>query len=113
MRVATVVRALPGVGAARTSQLMVAAGIDRGRRAGALTTGQRERLLAAAGAMDAKLTARRGRRHHSGPMSGRSGARLAAHAAPAACCPWDPPAVAAARTCGISSMRRTFIGPRC
>ena len=41
MRVVTVVRALPGIGAATAARLMREAGIDAGRRAGALTTGQR------------------------------------------------------------------------
>ena len=43
MRVVTVVRALPGIGAATARRLMAAAGVDSGRRAGGLTTGQRER----------------------------------------------------------------------
>ena len=66
MRVATVVRALPGIGAATAARLMAQAGIDGGRRVGGLTTGQRERLLAAVVAVDAELAARRDRRHHSG-----------------------------------------------
>ena len=66
MRVATVVRALPGVGAATARRLMAAAGVDRGRRVGALTAGQRTRLLAAVVAVDAELAARRDRRHDSG-----------------------------------------------
>ena len=66
MRVATVVRALPGVGAATARRLMATAGIDGGRRVGGLTAGQRERLSAAVAAVDADLAARRGRRHHSG-----------------------------------------------
>ena len=41
MRVVTVVRALPGIGAATAARLMREAGIDPGRRAGALTAGQR------------------------------------------------------------------------
>ena len=40
MRVATVVRALPGIGAATAARLMREAGIDAARRVGALTTGQ-------------------------------------------------------------------------
>ena len=62
MRVATVVRALPGVGAATARRLMATAGIDGGRRAGALTAGQRERLVAAVAAVDAELAARHGHR---------------------------------------------------
>lgn len=61
MRVTTSLMALPGIGAATAARLLREAGIDRGHRAGGLTAGQRERLLAAAGAMDAKLTARRDR----------------------------------------------------
>ena len=63
MRVVTVVRALPGIGAATAARLMREAGIDAGRRAGALTAGQRQRLLAAVAAVDAELAARRDRRH--------------------------------------------------
>lgn len=58
MRVATVVRALPGVGAATARRLMAAAGVDRGRRVGGLTAGQRERLRAAVAVVDAELAAR-------------------------------------------------------
>jgi hypothetical protein len=47
MRVVTVVRALSGIGAATAARLLREAGIDPGRRAGALTAGQRERLVAA------------------------------------------------------------------
>ena len=66
MRVVTVVRALPGIGAATAARLLREAGIDAARRAGALTTGQRQRLLAAA---DAELAARRDRRtEHLGPV---------------------------------------------
>ena len=66
MRVATVVRALPGIGAATAARLMTQASIDAARRVGALTTGQRMRLLAA---VDAELAARRGRRtEHAGPV---------------------------------------------
>jgi hypothetical protein len=61
MRVVTVVRALPGVGAATAWRLMARAGIDGGRRAGALTAGQSERLVAAVAAVGAELAAR-GRR---------------------------------------------------
>ena len=42
---------------------MAAADIDGGRRVGGLTTGQRQRLLAAVAAVDAELAARRDRRH--------------------------------------------------
>ena len=49
MRVVTVARALPGIGGATARRLMREAGIDAGRRAGALTAGQRERLVAAVG----------------------------------------------------------------
>ena len=59
MRVVTVVRALPGVGAATARRLMATAGIDGGRRVGGLTAGQRERLVAA---VDAELAARHGHR---------------------------------------------------
>ena len=61
MRVVTVVRALPGMGAATARRLMATAGIDGGRRVGGLTAGQRERLVAAVAAVDAELAAR-GRR---------------------------------------------------
>ena len=47
MRVVTVVRALPGIGAATARRLMATAGIDGGRRVGGLTAGQTARLLAA------------------------------------------------------------------
>ena len=68
MRVVTVVRALPGIGAATAARLMREVGIDAGRRAGGLTTGQAARLLAAA---DAELAARRDRRtEHVGPVLG-------------------------------------------
>ena len=63
MRVVTVVRALSGIGAATARRLMATAGIDGGRRVGGLTTGQRQRLLAAVAAVDAELAARRDRRH--------------------------------------------------
>ena len=66
MRVATVVRALPGIGAATAARLMREAGIDPGRRARALTAGQHERLVAAVAAVGAELAARRDRRHNSG-----------------------------------------------
>jgi len=63
MRVATVVRALPGIGAATAAQLLREAGIDPSRRAGGLTTGQRERLV------DAELAARHSHpRHDSGQV---------------------------------------------
>lgn len=66
MRVATVVRALPGIGAATAARLMAQAGIDGGRRVGGLTAGQRERLVAAVAVVGAELAASRDRRHHSG-----------------------------------------------
>ena len=66
MRVITLLRAIPGVGAAKARQMMLEAGIDAPRRAGALTAGQRERLVAAVAAVGAELAARRDRRHHSG-----------------------------------------------
>jgi hypothetical protein len=69
MRTETLLRALPGVGAATARRLMAAAGIDSGRRAGGLTVGQRARLLAAVVVVDAELAARRDRRHHSGQRS--------------------------------------------
>ena len=47
MRADTLLRALPGIGGATAVRLMREAGIDAGRRAGALTAGQRERLVAA------------------------------------------------------------------
>ena len=47
MRTDTLLRALPGIGGATAARLMREAGIDAGRRAGALTAGQRERLVAA------------------------------------------------------------------
>ncbi len=59
MRVVTVVRALSGIGAATARRLMREAGIDPGRRAGALNAGQRERLVAA---VNADLAARHGHR---------------------------------------------------
>jgi hypothetical protein len=62
MRVATVVRALSGIGAATAARLMAQAGIDGGRRVGGLTAGQRERLSAAVAAVDADLAARHGHR---------------------------------------------------
>ena len=69
MRVATVVRALPGIGAATAARLMREAGIDAARRVGGLTTGQRMRLLAAVAAVDAELAARRDRlTEHAGPV---------------------------------------------
>ena len=66
MLVRTALMALPGIRTARASQLMIRAGIGDGCRAGALTAGQRTRLLAAVVAVDAELAARRDRRHHSG-----------------------------------------------
>ncbi len=66
MRVATVVGALPGIGAATARRLMATAGIDGGRRVGGLTAGQRERLRAAVAVVGAELAASRDRRHHSG-----------------------------------------------
>jgi hypothetical protein len=62
MRVATVVRALPGIGAATAARLMAQANIDDGRRVGGLTAGQRERLAAAVAVVDAELAARHGHR---------------------------------------------------
>ena len=59
MRLVTVVRALPGIGAATAARLMREAGIDAARRVGGLTTGQTARLLAA---VDAELAARHS--HH-------------------------------------------------
>jgi S13-like H2TH domain len=61
MPVRTALMALPGIRTARASQLMTQAGIGDGCRAGALTAGQRTRLLAAVVAVDAELAAR-GRR---------------------------------------------------
>ena len=66
MPVRTALMALPGIRTARASQLMIRAGIGDGCRAGALTAGQRTRLLAAVVAVDAELAARHDRRHHSG-----------------------------------------------
>ena len=66
MRTDTLLRALPGIGGATAARLMREAGIDPGRRAGALTAGQRERLVAAVAAVDAELAARRDRRHDPG-----------------------------------------------
>jgi len=59
MLVRTALLALPGIRAARASQLMTQAGIDVARRVGALTTGQAARLLAA---VDAELAARHSHR---------------------------------------------------
>ena len=61
MRTDTLLRALPGIGGATAARLMREAGIGPGRRAGALTAGQRERLVAAVAAVGAELAAR-GRR---------------------------------------------------
>ena len=47
MRTQTLLRALPGIGGATAARLLREAGIDPGRRAAALTAGQRERLVAA------------------------------------------------------------------
>lgn len=47
MRTETLLRALPGIGAATAARMLRAAGIGEGRRAGALTAGQTTRLLAA------------------------------------------------------------------
>ena len=66
MRAETLLRALPGVGAATARRLMAAAGVDGGRRVALLTAGQKTRLLAAAATVNSELTARRDRRHHSG-----------------------------------------------
>ena len=68
MRVATVVRALPGVGAATAARLMREAGIDAARRVGALTTGQAARLLAAVAAVDASWPLVGRRTEHAGPV---------------------------------------------
>jgi S13-like H2TH domain len=69
MRVMTVVRALPGVGAATAARLMREAGIGSGRRAGALTAGQRERLVATVAVVDAELAACCDRRtEHASPV---------------------------------------------
>ena len=62
MLVRTALLALPGIRSARASQVVAAAGIDPGRRAGALTAGQRERLVAAVAVVDAELAARHGHR---------------------------------------------------
>jgi hypothetical protein len=62
MRVVTVVRALPGIGATTARRLMATAGIEGGRRIGGLTAGQRERLVAAVAAVGAELAARHGHR---------------------------------------------------
>jgi hypothetical protein len=62
MRAETMLRALPGIGAATARRLMATAGIDGGRRVGGLTAGQRERLLAAVAAVGAELAARHGHR---------------------------------------------------
>ena len=62
MRLVTVVRALPGIGAATAARLLREAGIDGGRRVGGLTAGQRERLVAAVVAIHAELAARHGHR---------------------------------------------------
>lgn len=47
MRVRTLLLALPGVGTAKARRLLAAAGVSGTRRGGALTSGQRGRLLAA------------------------------------------------------------------
>ena len=71
MRVVTVVRALPGIGAATAARLMREAGIDAARRVGGLTTGQAARLRAAVAAVDAELAARPDRlTEHAGPVLG-------------------------------------------
>jgi ribosomal protein S13 len=62
MPVRTALMALPGIRTARAGQLMTVAGIDVARRAGGLTTGQQERLVAAVTALNAELAARHGRR---------------------------------------------------
>jgi hypothetical protein len=49
MLVRTALLALPGIRVARASQLMATAGIGPGRRAGALSTKQKEHLVAAFG----------------------------------------------------------------
>ena len=69
MRAETLLRALPGVGAATARRLMAAAGVDGGRRVASLTAGQKTRLLAAAAAVDAEPAARRKRRmENAGPV---------------------------------------------
>ena len=92
MRVVTVVRALPGIGAATAARLMAQAGIDGGHRVGGLTAGQRERLVAAVAVVDAELAARHGHRvtipasAPAGPRSRRGGGAVPravlAHPAP-------------------------------
>ena len=62
MRVVAALKALPGIGAATAARLLREAGIDSGRRAGGLTTGQRERLLDAVAAVHAEPATRHGRR---------------------------------------------------
>ena len=62
MRTDTLLRALPGIGGVTAAQLMREAGIDPGRRARALTAGQRERLVAAVAVVDAEPAARHGHR---------------------------------------------------
>ena len=62
MLVRTALQALPGTRSPRASQVVAAAGIDPGRRAGALTAGQRERLVAAVAVVDAEPAARHGHR---------------------------------------------------
>ena len=61
MRTETLLRALPGIGAATAGRLLREAGIDPARRAGGLTTGQRERLLDAVAAVHAEPATRHGR----------------------------------------------------
>jgi|SRR5271166_912147 len=62
MHTQTLLRALPGIGAATTARLLREAGIDPSRRAAALTAGQRERLLDAVAAVHAESATRHGRR---------------------------------------------------
>ena len=59
MRTETLLRALPGIGGATAARLMREAGIDPGRRAGALTAGQREHLLAVVGTVRQQPPGRR------------------------------------------------------
>lgn len=62
IRVGTLMRASPGIGSATTVRLLRAAGVDGGRRTGALTARQRAALVAAV----AELTVRRP--EHASPM---------------------------------------------
>ena len=57
MRTDTLLRALPGIGAATAARLMHEAGIDAARRAGGITTAERARLLDSVAAVHAELAA--------------------------------------------------------